>query len=64
MTMISKALVGQPEHAAATICQVRGLTMRVVFRDGQDLVVTQDHDPNRVNVRVDAGKVTEVNGMG
>jgi hypothetical protein len=41
-----------------------GLTMRVVQRDGEFLMVTEDYSLSRVNVFVDAGVVIAVDSIG
>jgi hypothetical protein len=54
------ALVGRSLDEVATI----PWTVRVVRKDGVDLAATADFQPQRVNVVVENGTVTEVQGIG
>jgi len=40
----------------------KGMTVRVVKRDGQSLPVTMDFSPDRINTQVEAGVVTRYCG--
>jgi len=57
-------VVGLIEDDAATAAEDHGWTMRVTRRDGQDLPVTLDFRPDRVNVEVTDGEVTAVLTIG
>ena len=59
----AKKVVGMPE--AEAIAQLEQninhpMTTRVVSRDGQDYPVTMDFSPNRVNLTIENGVVTNV----
>ena len=57
-------LVGLTEEEATAEAEERGWILRVVRRDGEDLAVTMDFRPNRVNVEVTDGEVTAVLSTG
>jgi len=57
-------LVGMTTPAAGQKAHSHGCTVRVTRQDGKDLPATLDHRPDRVNVAVEAGKVTEVINVG
>ena len=40
-----------------------GVPLRVVRLDGEGLAVTDDYSESRINVAVDAGRVTKVTGL-
>jgi hypothetical protein len=58
------ALVGVDEAEAAKVAEGLGWTLRVVERDGEQLAVTMDFSPSRVNVAVEAGVVVSVQSFG
>lgn len=60
----AEKLVGLDEEEAAKVAEAAGWTMRVTERDGESLMVTTDWQDNRVNVSVDAGRVTAVASIG
>jgi hypothetical protein len=60
----SDVVVGLPEDDAIAAAEAEGWELRVVNRDGEDLPVTMDLRPNRVNVAVIDGEVTEVLSIG
>ena len=60
----AEKLVGLDEEEAAKVAEAAGWTMRVTERDGESLMVTTDWQDNRVNVSVDAGRVTAVTSIG
>jgi hypothetical protein len=39
-------------------------TIRVIRKDGEPCICTQDVKPNRVNVEVENGKISKVVGVG
>jgi outer membrane lipoprotein SlyB len=53
------ALVGLSESEAAAMAKDKGWELRVVSRDGEDFMVTQDYKTDRVNITVKSGKVTK-----
>lgn len=52
-------IAGIEENRAAAILEDAGFTMRVVERDGETFVVTDDYQLERVNVVITGGVVTE-----
>jgi hypothetical protein len=58
------SLVGLCLDDAIATAEANGLTVRVVRQDGEDLAVTADLQPQRVNVVVVDDVVTEVQGLG
>jgi hypothetical protein len=57
-------LTGLTEDEATEAAEACGWILRVVRRDGEDLPVTLDFRPNRVNVEVTAGEVTAIVNTG
>jgi len=57
-------VVGKKVDDAKTFLEAAGYLLRVVREDGQDFGVTLDYNTDRVNVQVNHGIVTIVNGMG
>lgn len=51
-------LIGLDEDDARRAAETEGWTWRIEARDGEDYVLTQEHDPRRVNARIENGKVT------
>jgi hypothetical protein len=60
----TKALVGVSEDEASKIAAERGWGFRVAVRDGQNLAVTADYSPSRVNVEVSNGLVSAISSIG
>lgn len=58
------ALVGLDEQNFIRDAKALGYTVRAVNRDGEDLAVAADHQPGRLNIRVDNGVVVEVFAVG
>lgn len=56
----AQQLVGFSEKTAESCVTDAGLVWRVVERDGEPFVVTQDYNPLRVNVVIESSEVTEV----
>jgi hypothetical protein len=54
-----EGLTGLSESDAATAAEERGLTLRVVARDGEYFAVTKDYRTDRVNLVIDNGVVVE-----
>ena len=57
-------LVGLTEDEATEAAEACGWILRVVRRDGEDLPMTMDLRPNRVNVEVTDGEVTAIVSTG
>ena len=60
----AELLVGLPEADAEAAARDAGWEFRVSRRDGEDLAVTADLRPNRVNVEVTDEVVTDVLSIG
>ena len=56
----AQQLLGFSEKTAESCVTDAGLVWRVVGRDGELFVVTQDYNPQRVNVVIEISEVTEV----
>jgi len=57
-------LIGMPVKEARTLCEEVGVRLRITKQDQQAFVGTCEYDTDRVNVRVENGKVAKVEGMG
>lgn len=57
-------LTGLAEPEALDAAAAAGWTVRTVRLDGEDLAVTMDYSPTRVNVAIEGGIVTEVVSIG
>lgn len=57
-------LIGMTIEEASAAAIDRGLTLRVMRQDGEDLMGTADFRPNRVNVEVTEGRVTAILNLG
>lgn len=57
-------IVGRSEVDAAAAAEAEGCSVRVVERDGRSLAVTEDFRPDRINVAVAEGVVTEIVSLG
>jgi hypothetical protein len=57
-------LVGLTEDEATEAAEACGWILRVVQRDGEELPMTMDLRPNRVNVEVTDGEVTAIVNTG
>ena len=58
------AVVGLPLEKAEATAEQKGCSVRMVERDGEQLAVTQDFRPDRVNVAIRDGEVTRIVGIG
>lgn len=58
-SVVGSTLARAKEAAAEEGCQIR-----VAVRDGEPLALTQDYRPDRVNVAVEDGEVTEIIDIG
>ena len=56
-------LVGEELAGARELARAEGCEVRVVVRDGKNLVGTDDVRIDRVNVAVDDGRVTRIDGV-
>jgi hypothetical protein len=57
-------VVGLSVEEAETAAEEAGFTVRIARQDGEDLALTMDFIPNRVNVEVEDGVVTGVVSVG
>lgn len=57
---VRAALVGCPEADVETRAAAAGWSTRVVRRDGEDLPATMDYRPDRLNLAVENGTVTDL----
>ena len=57
-------LVGKTLEEAKVYAESQGCTIRVISKDGEDLMVTQDLRPNRINVYIVKNVITIVGHMG
>jgi hypothetical protein len=64
VTIDPATLVGLPLADATAMVEERGLTLRVVRRDGVDLPVTADFSETRINVAVEGDIVTDIVSVG
>lgn len=63
-TFDATAIVGDPVADAKSAAAEQGCSVRVAMRDGEGLALTQDFRPDRVNVAVEDGEVTEIIDIG
>jgi hypothetical protein len=61
-TLDATALTGLGLPEAERRAERRGCSVRVVERDGESLVVTEDFRPDRVNLAVEDGEVVAIIG--
>ena len=57
-------LVGKAVDAASAAAEDHGCELRVVQEDGEDLAVTLDFNPDRINVAVEEGTITKIVSLG
>jgi hypothetical protein len=50
--------VGGAEATGTAAAEARGWSVRVMERDGEDLMGTMDMRADRINLKVDAGRIT------
>ena len=60
----AEVLVGMSELAAEAKSLEEGWTVRVLERDGEMQVATNDFNPTRINVTVVKGEITEIQSIG
>ncbi|MEZ5247773.1 MAG: hypothetical protein R2713_00705 [Ilumatobacteraceae bacterium] len=58
------SVVGMPVDEATKVAEGSGWSVRVARQDGEDLALTMDFLPSRLNVAVEAGVITEVLSVG
>jgi len=61
---IASIIVSLPVEYAEYVCALMNKTLRIVCLDGLDAIVTTDYRPDRCNVAVVNGIVTEVISWG
>jgi hypothetical protein len=64
VTIDPATIVGLSLADATKVVEERGLTLRVVRRDGVDLAVTADFTETRINVAVEGDTVTDIVSLG
>lgn len=57
-------IVGERLEDASATAEGHGCSLREVIRDGEDLVVTADYVPDRINVETEDGTIIEVTDVG
>jgi hypothetical protein len=58
------SVVGLSVDEATKVAEGSGWSVRVARQDGEDLALTMDFLPSRLNVAVEAGVITEVLSVG
>ena len=53
-------LVGMSEEQASAFLTAEGIVYRVVQRDGESYPATKDYNPDRANLTIQSGVVTDV----
>jgi hypothetical protein len=61
---LSDLIVGLSSVEASKILQNEGYSLRIINKNGNNLIVTRDYKINRVNVRVDGNDITEIINLG
>ena len=61
---VAKEIVGMTVDSAREYLQDRGWSLRIVCVDGKGCICTHDFLRDRINVKVEAGIVTEYEGNG
>lgn len=57
-------LINVSLYQAESICRKHGMKMRVISRDGKQLMRTLDYEESRVNVDIKDNVVIKVEGVG
>jgi hypothetical protein len=60
---VGRRVVGRSLGTARAAAIEAGCTLRVVIQDGEHLLVTEDFNASRINVRVDDDRVTAFRGL-
>ena len=63
-TFDARDMLGLPQDDASKLAEDNGCELRVVKRDGEELIVNLDLRVNRVNVTVDRGYITAIRDVG
>jgi hypothetical protein len=63
-TFDARDVIGRPLEDAKSLAERNDCRLRVVQRDGEKLVRTEDLRPNRINVTVESGYVTALTDVG
>jgi hypothetical protein len=63
-TFDARDLLGLRQERAEDLAKRNDCAIRVVVRDGEKLVTTEDLRPNRINVKLERGYVTALQGVG
>jgi hypothetical protein len=61
---VAKQMTGTMLSTAQRLAKQAGYSVRVVEQDGQQLMVSMDWDPNRLNVRCREHQVVAVESIG
>jgi hypothetical protein len=61
---LSDLIIGLSSIEASKMLQQEGYSLRIINKNGNNLIVTRDYKFNRVNVRVDGNDVTQVINLG
>jgi outer membrane lipoprotein SlyB len=61
---VARTMVGCLVSTATKLAKNAGYSLRIVEQDGQQLMVSMDWDPNRLNVRCRGDQVVEVESIG
>lgn len=56
----TSTIIGMSEGQASTFLTAEGIDYRIVERDGESFPVTMDYSPERANLTIQNGVVTEV----
>ncbi len=57
-------LIGMPVNQADAILIASGKSLRVIGEDGEDFAFTLDFNPDRLNVKIEDGRVIALDGWG
>jgi hypothetical protein len=60
---LSRRLAGRRLEDAQSTARAARCVVRVVWQDGEHLLVTDDLSRSRINVHVESGRVTKVTGL-
>lgn len=56
-------LIGKDLLYARSLVQIYGKSIRVTKRDGRTTIITEDINPNRINVEIENATITKVIGL-
>lgn len=60
----AQTLIGMSEDGAKGVSSIEDYEVRVVARDGKDIVVSAEFNPRRINVGLEDGYVSEILSIG